>query len=129
MSTVPSYGAPAGDLVPLDCGSAGSFSAYVNGNGAFTPARDAGSTRVVVPTSFQDFRFLATAPDGTVLIDETDPSVESKGGGNPASRSPREKVTCTFASSEVLEEPEEGLPAGTTLEFSGRVTGYLTPAK
>lgn len=127
VSTVPSFAAEK-QVLPLDCGADGSFSVTVNGNGEFTPANDTGSTRVVVPISFQDFHFMATAPDGTVLVDETDPSVTAKGKGNPAAHSPRRQVTCTFSESIVLEEADDGFEPGTRLDISGAVTGYLTRA-
>lgn len=129
FGALPAQAAPSGETLPLDCGSDGTYRAFVNGNGEFTPARDTGSTMVVIPVSFQDFHFVATAADGTVLVDDTDASVTSKGGGNPAARSPRRQVSCEFSSSFTLVEADEGFPAGTTLSFSGHVTGYLTPAR
>lgn len=129
LGSLPAQAAPAGEVLPLDCGADGTYSVFVNGNGEFTPARDTRSTMVVVPVSFQGFHFVATAADGTVLVDDTDASVTSKGGGNPAARSPRRQVTCTFSQSFTLTEADDEFPAGTTLDISGQVTGYLTPAK
>lgn len=129
FGALPAQAASSGETLAVDCGADGSYSVLVNGNGEFTPARDTRSTKVLVPVSFQDFHFVATAADGTVLVDQTDASVTSKGGGNPAARSPRRQVHCEFGSSFTLVEPDEGFPAGTTLTFSGHVTGYLTPAR
>jgi len=129
MGALPSYGSAEKEVLPVDCGSDGSYLVVVSGNGEFTPARDTGSTHVLIPIAFSGFEFTATAPDGTVLASESDDSVELKGKGNPAARSPRHQVNCTFGSTVVLEEPEDGFPAGTTLSFSGHVTGYITPGK
>lgn len=115
---------PERETIPLVCDNGMSYDVEVNGNGSFTPGRIVGSTGVLIPTAFGDFAFRAVLPDGTV-VEDSDPSVEAKGGGNVA-RSPRPTVTCTFSATETLTEDEEGFPAGTVVTFSGSVTGFLT---
>ena len=115
-----------GDTFELDCDNGQTYQvATNNGNGDWTPGFILGSQQRIIPTSFGDFHFLATAPDGTVLFDETEPG-NAKGGGHVKVNRP--SVNCSFEQSEVLTEadPESGLPAGTTLTFGGSVTGFLT---
>jgi hypothetical protein len=127
LTVAPSTAAQEKETVPLDCGSDGTYMVTVNGNGDFTPGRDTASTTVVVPIAFENERFVATAPDGTVLADDTNPDREVK--GQVESHNPRQQVHCTFALTFVLDQPEEGFPAGTTLSITGDVIGYLTPAR
>ena len=118
---------PERETFELVCDNGETFEVEVNGNGAFTPARLLGSTRVLIPIALGDFSFTAVLPDGEV-ISGSQPGGEDKGGGNVARRSPRPTVTCDFSASYVLPEPdpEFELPAGTRVTFSGVVTGYLT---
>lgn len=127
LMAAPAPAAPERETIPLDCGSAGSFDITVNGNGDFTPGRDANGTTVIVPISFQNERFLVTAPDGTVLVDETE--TERLAKGSVPDRSPRQQVDCSFSASFVLDAEEDGIPAGSTIAFYGEVTGYLTPSR
>lgn len=130
FSPAASHADPKGGTFTLDCGDDGTYEIVTgNGNGEFTPAMDVNSTTTFVPTSFDGFHFLATAPDGTVLAEDNDDSVVFKGKGNPSDRSPRPKVSCTFGATEVLTEEVDGFPAGTTLTFGGDVTGYFSPSK
>jgi opacity protein-like surface antigen len=115
-----------GETFVLDCGHGLTYQVATNkGNGDWTPAFILGSQQRIIPTSFGVFHFLATDPDGNVLFAETQPA-NAKGGGHVKVNRPR--VTCSFEQSQVLTEtdPESGLPAGTTLTFSGSVTGFLT---
>jgi hypothetical protein len=116
---------PGQEVIPLDCGSAGTFDIVTNGNGMFTPGRRLDSTGVIVPTSFGEFTLSA---NGTVVA--TDPG-SAKGGGNVASNNAHPSVSCTFSLTETLAEDQEVvpgvvLPAGTEVTFSGSVTGFLT---
>jgi hypothetical protein len=114
---------PERETVPLVC-DGDTFTVVVNGNGAFTPGRVVDTNQVLVPVSFGEFTFRAVLPDGTV-IEETEPGI-AKGGGNVEARNPQPTVMCTFAVTEVLEQEEDGLPAGTEVTFGGEVTGFLT---
>lgn len=118
---------PEPEIFHLVCDDGHTYDVVVNGNGAFTPGRVVGSTRVLVPTSFGEFSFAAVLPDGTVET-ETFPGEDPKGGGNVADRNPRPAVTCTFELTMLLEEedPESGFPDGTLLTFGGEVTGFVT---
>lgn len=110
----------------LDCDSGGTLVVAVNsGNGAFTPARVVGTNRMFIPIEFGEFYFIATSPEGEVLAEGSEPG-EVK--GQVGAQSPRPRLTCSFEESMVLPEddPEFGLPAGTTVTFGGEVTGFLT---
>ena len=115
-----------GDTFELVCDNGQTYQVATNtGNSDWTPGFILGGQQRIIPTSFGEFHFMATAPDGTVLFDETEPG-NAKGGGHVNVNRP--SVTCTFELSEVLTEadPESGLPAGTTVAFGGSVTGFLT---
>lgn len=127
LTAGPALAAAEQETIPLDCGSAGTFDIAVSGSGEFTPGRDTGSTRVIVPISFQNERFVVTGPDGTVLVDESEPERLAK--GSVGDRSPRRQVDCSYSASFVLDAEEDGIPAGSTIAIYGEVTGYLTPAR
>lgn len=126
--------APAASAAPhteretfvLNCDNGDTYVVAVNaGNGAFTPARLVGTNRMLIPIAFGDFHFTATSPDGEVLAEGSEPGEEK---GSVVARSPRPAVTCTFEETFVLpaDDPEFGLPAGTTVTFGGDVTAFLT---
>jgi hypothetical protein len=108
----------------LVCDNGDTFTVVVNGNGAFTPGRVVETNRVLVPVSCGGFTFRAVLPNGTV-IEKSEPGI-AKGGGNVEARNPQPTVTCAFAVTEVLEQEQDGLPAGTEVTFGGEVTGCLT---
>lgn len=112
------------DTFMLECDNGQSYEVAVGGMGAFTPGLIVGSTEVIVPISFGTFRFTAVL-DGETLMSGEEPG-EAKGGGNVEARNPQPTITCTFAETFVLEQEEDGLPAGTVVTFSGSVTGLLT---
>jgi hypothetical protein len=110
----------------LQCDGGRELVVAVNsGNGAFTPARVVGSRQMFIPIEFGDFFFRATSPEGEVLAEGSEPG-EAKGA--VSGHNPRPTLTCAFEETEVLAEddPESGLPAGTTVTFGGEVTGFLT---
>jgi hypothetical protein len=91
------------------CG-AETFNVVVNGNGAFTPAHDLGSTSVFIPTSF-NITFTFT-PTGGPTMTETDTSAKAAPLQNT--------ITCTI--------PFQSFPSpGGTFTIEGTVTGFLTP--
>lgn len=117
------------EVIPLVCDNGQTYFVEVNGNGAFSPGRDVGSTRVLVPISFGPFEFGVDIPplgDPETFVDETR---EVKGSGKAGAQ--RDIISCTFTESELLTEEtvlEDGsvVPAGTVLTFSGTVTGFVT---
>jgi len=114
---------PGQEVIPLDCGTAGTFDIVTNGNGEFTPGRLVDSTQVIVPTAFGEITFTAVPPGGEPVVMTTDPT--EKGGGNVGPRN-RPSVTCTFDATQTLAEAQDGFPAGTVITISGEVTGFLT---
>lgn len=128
VGTAPALAAqPERETFELECSNGETFEVVVNGNGEFTPGRLVGSTRVLIPTAFDDFSFQAVLPNGTVTGGAEPGS--AKGGGNAAKGNPRPRLTCTFGDSFTVtaEDADEfGFPAGTVITFSGEVTGFLT---
>ena len=125
-------GAPTAAAAPperqtfeLHCSNRETYTVEVNGNGSFTPGRVVGSTLVVIPVAFGDFLFRAELPDGTVIEDSEAGLVDRKGNGNVLERNPRETTACTFGETLVLEEAEDGFPAGTVLTFMGTVLVHI----
>lgn len=123
-STLAMAAAPERETFELRCDNGETYTVEVNGNGDFTPGRAVDSTAVLIPVSFGDFMFRAELPDGTI-IEETFPGGDSKGKGNVAERNPRPTTTCTFEDTLVLEEEQDGFPAGTELTFGGTVTVHV----
>lgn len=113
---------PERDTFAAECDDGGSYEVTVHGNGTWTPARIVGSTDVFIPVTFSDLTFTAVLPDGTEIV-ESEPGVDAK--GDVAMRNPRPLLTCQVSASFVLDEAEDGLPAGTELHFSGTVSGHL----
>lgn len=120
---------PEQEVISAVCDNGQTFDVVVNGNGgqSFLINNGPVESGVLVPIAFSDFGSRAVTPDGEVLLEETFPGEDLKGGGNVAQRNPRPTVTCTFAQSFTVSEddPGFGLPAGTVVTFSGAVTGFL----
>lgn len=51
----PSSADPSGEHIPLVCDNGVTYDAIVTGNGGFTPAHDAASNTILVPTAFGEF--------------------------------------------------------------------------
>src|SRR5687767_8501399 len=66
---------PVQETIPLDCDNGVSYTAVVNGNGDFTPARDADSNSVLIPLAFGDFSGTVTDAQGNVVDSFTDPGI------------------------------------------------------
>lgn len=122
--TAPAQADPHGDTFDLDCDNGSSYTVTASGNGAFTPALDADSNTVFVPTSFGEFHGVVTNADTDEVIDEfTDPpAVKGSSGKDRATT-----VDCTFTFTGEEFVPELGF----TIHFegSGSVTGFSTPAR
>ena len=116
--------APAGAVspqgtVPLVCDNGHTYDAVVNGNGDFTPARDANGTSVLVPLSFGEFSGTVTDSSGAVVDSFTEPGV-SKGS---AGKNAKTTISCTFTFHDTFSDG-----SGTfTFDGTGSVVGYLTP--
>ena len=113
---------PEPEVIPLVCDNGETYEAVVKGRGEFTPAH-LGDHQVLVPIAFGDFVYTATPPDGDPVTVREPGS--AKGRGNVADRNPRETLSCTFSGSFTLAVEEEGLPAGTVVDFSNEVTAVL----
>ncbi|MEN3272250.1 MAG: hypothetical protein V7636_1011 [Actinomycetota bacterium] len=103
--------AAGGDHVALTCGQT-SYDVIVNGNGDWTPARDADSTLVFHPSAFGEFNGTFTPSDGSAAQQETEPPFERK--NVPNNGHPTESCTYTVNFSD-----ENG-----TFTGSGSVTGW-----
>ena len=119
VAAAPAGAGPVKETVPLVCDNGRTYTAVLNGNGEFTPARDVDSNSVFVPLSFGEFSFTITDSQGNVLDSDTEPGVAKGQSGKNA----KNTITCTFSftGTEVVE--------GETLTFTGggSVTGYITP--
>jgi hypothetical protein len=102
----------AGDIITVDCGSAGTFDISVNGNGDFTPGRilDAGSG-VIIPVAVRDIHFEFTDNEGNTQSG-SEPDVAKK--HVPAKKT---IITCSF---EATFEDENGHGS-----FSGVVDAFV----
>lgn len=115
----PAGAAPVRETVPLVCDNGKTYTAEVNGNGNFTPARDVASNTVLVPLAFGDFSGTVTDSEGNVVDEFSDPGIAKGQSGKNA----KNTITCTFEFNETFTEE------GETYTFSGggSVTGYTTP--
>lgn len=110
--------APEAGLLELVCGE-DTFDIVVNGNGNWTPAHDAGSNAIFVPTWFGEVHFVLTMADGTILEEGTEPA-RTKGSGKNAD------LQCTFHETGSFEDPELGV---LTFHVDGEVAGFHTPRR
>jgi hypothetical protein len=109
--------------VPVTCDNGHTYDMYVWGNGHFTPAHDADSNTVLVPTHFGEFHGVVTNEGGDVLDEFTEPA-ESKGN---SAKQRGTSVNCTY----VFEGQEFSDELGEVVNFRGEgsVSGFITPAK
>lgn len=115
VAVVPASAAPArAGLVTVQCGST-LYQTWVNGNGAFTPAHDLGSTSTLIPLAFGPSTFTVTDPNGVVVDSGTDPGAAKGQSANAAGAQ-----WCTFWFSATD-------PDGFTFSVSGTVLGKKTP--
>ncbi len=117
----PSPADPKVEFIPLDCDGT-AYTISVNGNGAFTPAHDTGSSGVFVPTRFGEFHGTVTDSEGTVLDDFTEPPLDK----GRSAKAPRTWATCTYTVHDEFEDPDLGV---LTFDGQGEVTGFWTPAR
>jgi hypothetical protein len=121
---VAAAGAPQQDTVTVTCGSQ-TFTANVRGNGPFTPAHVIDSTTMLIPVSFGSSTYSVYDPAGNLVDQFTDPGPQLKGKKGTGVKN---TVDCTYAGGGVSDGSDpEGPPAGYTFQFSGEVTGFITP--
>jgi hypothetical protein len=112
---------PKGEVIPLACDNGLAINVAVSGNGSWTPGHDKDSTAMLTPVSFGEFTGTITDKKGNVVETFTDPPAAR----GQSTKAPRNYITCTFTFSYTFEDPELGL---LTIEGSGSVTGFVTPA-
>ena len=103
--------------IELHCDNGQTYTAWVNGNGEFTPAHDADSNSILIPVAFGAFTGTVTDGQGNV-VEEIDEPALNKG---KSAKGKKNLVTCEFSFS--------GMEDGLTFNGSGSVTGFITPAK
>ena len=114
-AVVPASAAPArAGLVTVQCGST-LYQTWVNGNGAFTPAHDLGSTSTLVPLAFGPSTFTLTDPNGVVVDSGTDPGAAKGRSANAAGAQ-----WCSYWLSGTDGD-------GFTFSVTGTVLGKVTP--
>jgi hypothetical protein len=74
------------------------------------------STATLIPVSFGEQTFTITAPDGTVLDQETQPATAKTGA---IAHNKNATVSCDFGGSQTA-------PDGTTFTIQGSVVGFVT---
>jgi hypothetical protein len=102
--------------IQVSCDNGHTYNAVVNGNGAWTPAHDLDSTAMLIPVAFGEQTFTVTAPDGTILDQETSPPTAKPGA---SAHNKNATVNCEFAGSQTA-------PDGTTFTITGTVQGFVT---
>jgi hypothetical protein len=108
--------APHAQQVAVDCGEAGSFQVVTNGNGAFTPAHDLSSNKVLIPVSFGTSTFTVRDAEGNVVFEGAEAG-QTKGHARvPKGRTALE---CTYTLTFPVEE-------GNTATVTGTVTGFIS---
>ena len=118
----PASADPKGEPIPVTCENGVTYMVTVNGNGAWTPAHDANSTSILIPTSFSGFHGEVTDSTGTV-IDSFDEPASARGSSSKARAT---TTSCTFEIVEHFTDPELG---ELTFTGSGGVTGFITPVR
>ena len=110
----------ARDALPItiDCDNGQSYTAVVNGSGAWTPAHDLNSTAMLIPVAFGEQTFTVTDSDGNVIDQETIPPTAKTGA---IAHNRNATTSCSFTGGATA-------PDGTTFTISGDVTGFVTPA-
>lgn len=115
IASLPAAAAPArAGLVTVQCGST-TYQTWVNGNGAFTPAHDLGSTSTLIPLAFGPTTFTLTDPSGVVVESGTDPAAAKGSSAHAAGAK-----WCSFS---ITGTDEDGF----TFSVTGAVLGKVTP--
>lgn len=114
---------PSSDTFELSCG-AESYEVVIAGNGAFLPAHDVHSTRILVPTYFGETTGTVTIAGTDEVIDQfTDPPIWK----GRATKGRATSVSCTYTI--VFEIHDEQLDEHLVVEITGPVEGFYTPAR
>ncbi len=102
--------------ITITCDNGSTYEAVANGNGAWTPAHDLGSTSVLVPLAFGEQTFTVYDPQGNIVDQETaPPSAKGAAGHNPNGT-----TSCDYYGSMTA-------PDGSTFTIQGSVLGFVTP--
>lgn len=99
--------------VPINCGSAGTFTVVSMGNGAFTPGHIVGSNAVLIPIAFGPFTGTFTPASGGPPETFVELAVSK-----PAPNNGKPVVHCSFT---VTDTSPEG-----TFTGSGTVTAFFS---
>jgi hypothetical protein len=117
---VPAHADPANakNALPITvtCDNGHTYAAVANGNGAWTPAHDTGSTATLIPVAFGEETFTVTDADGNVIDQETSPPSAKNGA---AAHNKNATVNCSFTGGATA-------PDGTTFTIEGTVRGFVT---
>lgn len=114
--------APNSTVVPLVCDNGSTYTAVINGNGAFSPAHDLASNTTLIPTAFGPFHGVVTDANGTVVNEFTDPAIDK---GN-STKTRATSVSCIYTFDGTFTDPDLGV---LTFHGEGGVIGFTTPAR
>jgi hypothetical protein len=123
LSLVPALSAHADpanakNSLPLTvtCADGSTYQTVTNGNGAWTPAHDLGSTSTLVPVSFGTVTFTVYDAQGNIVDQETTPPRAKGAIGNNSHAT----LACDFSGSQTA-------PDGSRFTIVGSVVGFVTP--
>jgi hypothetical protein len=114
---------PQGEAFPVRCDNGVTYQVTINGNGAFTPAHDAASNSILIPTALGEFHGTLTDSDGNLIDEFVDPPVTKGSSGNHARAT---TTSCGFTITESFDDPELG---SVTFTGEGSVSGFITPVR
>lgn len=114
----PALADPGPAVATLTCGSTTWEIALSDGQGEFTPAHDANSNRVFVPTAFGDFTGTVYDAQGALVDSFTEEGETVKGSGKQQGA-----VDCTYRFDQISDGSDPEFPAGYRFIGTGEVTG------
>jgi hypothetical protein len=114
---------PHGQEILIACDNGVTYHASINGNGAWSPAHDLASTKVLIPVALGEFHGTLTDASGTVIDEFTDPAMTKGSSGKQARAT---TTSCTFTIDDTFQDPDLGT---VTFHGEGTVTGFVTPVR
>ena len=116
---------PIGTVATLECDGT-TYEVIVNSNGQWSPAHDANSNAIFIPTAFGTFTGTIFDEEGNLVDTFTDEGTLEKGRSNSNARGP--VLDCTFTETEVSDGSDPEFPEGFTFGGTGEVSGSVAAA-
>ena len=115
---------PSAQELTLDCGDAGTYTAWVVGHGDWATAHDTKSNLTFVPVWFGNQSVTVKLPDGKTVT-MNDPAQYAKGNGKVRDNNPSTATACTFVNVIRLTEETRGFPAGSVVTYRSDALVYI----